>query len=238
MIWKKMISLRLSSLQALFIVLLALPMASAELTGYQKGSQKLKDTVSRFHLASHLKKPTSRELRNGVTVSERFEKNPHLIRQGGRDLRASQPDPDWTDPIIKARPATVFLPGEIPVDTTDTMKEMPFGDGPGVMPGFPEGTPGFWQGLEGEAGYATKMWEVVACPVADVEGFLSNPMRCFFGDDESPFDFLSGAIKDNDGAITKVVTDLVLDAVSLAAVCRVEYKSNNNDTELTNPHFP
>jgi hypothetical protein len=224
-IWKKMIAqpLRLSSsLHALIIVLLTcLPKASAELTGFQKSSQTLKESVSRFHLGNHLKKPTSRELRHGVTVSERFEKNPHLIRQGSRDLRAAQPDPEWETgetPIIKARPESDSPPGEIPVITTETMDEMPFGDGPGVLPGFPEGTPGFWQGEEGEPGYATKMWEVVACPVADVQGFLANPMRCFFGDDKSPFSFLSDTVKDTD-AIKDITTTIIVDAVSRASLC-------------------
>lgn len=36
------------------------------------------------------------------------------------------------------------------------------------------------------------MWEVVACPVADVDSFLSNPLRCVFGgDDGSVMDFFS-----------------------------------------------
>ena len=26
-----------------------------------------------------------------------------------------------------------------------------------------------------------KMWEIVACPVADVTAFLENPLRCMFG---------------------------------------------------------
>lgn len=25
------------------------------------------------------------------------------------------------------------------------------------------------------------MWEIVACPVADVEGFIENPLSCVFG---------------------------------------------------------
>lgn len=62
--------------------------------------------------------------------------------------------------------------------------------------------------------------QVAACPVADVQGFLTNPLRCYFGSAEgggNPFKFyteifadttfLSSFISDN---LVKVVVDLVM----------------------------
>jgi hypothetical protein len=64
------------------------------------------------------------------------------------------------------------------------------------------------------------MWEVIACPVADVAGFLSNPMRCFFGSisedgdaTSNPYEFFQDIFKDSD-AISNVVTDIIVDTVS------------------------
>jgi hypothetical protein len=75
----------------------------------------------------------------------------------------------------------------------------------------------FWEGT----GHAKEMWEVIACPVADVAGFLSNPLRCFFGSPEegtdansNPFEFFSDSLKDSNGAISGVVTDIIVDTVS------------------------
>lgn len=42
---------------------------------------------------------------------------------------------------------------------------------------FPKGTKDFWD----SDGPPLKMWEIVACPVADVTAFLENPLRCMFG---------------------------------------------------------
>ena len=55
---------------------------------------------------------------------------------------------------------------------------LPWGDGPGAVPGVPQTESGYFKG----EGYPTEMWEAVACPVADVDGFLGDPLLCLFGD--------------------------------------------------------
>jgi hypothetical protein len=98
-----------------------------------------------------------------------------------------------------------YLPGEFSVNTTKTQDAMPFGDGPGVMSGLPKGMPGFWNGMD----YANKLWEVVACPVADVKDFFLNPLHCFFGtikEDGSnsisdPFEFFAAIFKDTNANV-------------------------------------
>lgn len=186
--------------------------ASSSGSGILKSREKLAASVSRFNLGEHLKRPTSRELREGVVVSERFEKNPHIIRHHDRDLLAASPDPDWATgdtPVIKEYTLSGFQPGKIPLKTNQTQDAMPFGDGPGVMPAFPQGTTDFWTG-EGDA---QKMWEVVACPVTDVGTFLTNPMRCVFGEDSNPYGFLADTLKDTN-AISAIATGFIVDAVS------------------------
>jgi hypothetical protein len=109
---------------------------SPDFDGRLESMKKVRASVSRFHLGNHLKKPTHRELREGIAVSERFEKNPHLIR---RDDRALPPNATWEDaetPVIKPY-ADAFPPGEYPVNLTANIDAMPIGSGPGVLPGFP-----------------------------------------------------------------------------------------------------
>eukprot|EP00957_Ditylum_brightwellii_P211836 15366656-Ditylum_brightwellii.AAC.1 len=60
-----------------------------------------------------------------------------------------------------------------PVNKNVTQLPLPFGDGPGVMPGYPEGTREFWE-AQPDA-YPKQMWE-------DPTMFLQNPLRCYFGD--------------------------------------------------------
>lgn len=206
---------------AFALALLSCVDANADIPGLHQSLNKARRNVGRFHLGQHLKQPTNREKRRGLTVSERYRTNPHLIRH--RDTRAAPPDPDWVDEnttVVASYPfppnPNNYNPGEFPVNTSATQDAMPFGDGPGVMPGFPKGNPDFWAGTA----YATEMWEVVACPVADVEGFLSNPLRCYFGnlnDDGSgansnPYEFFADVFKDTD-AISKAVVNVVVDAV-------------------------
>lgn len=63
------------------------------------------------------------------------------------------------------------------------------------------------------------MWEVVACPVADVEGYLSNPLRCFFGgEDSSPYTWLADTLKDTN-AIADIATTIIVDSVSTSRIC-------------------
>ncbi|KAL3916757.1 MAG: hypothetical protein SGILL_005033 [Bacillariaceae sp.] len=86
-----------------------------------------------------------------------------------------------------------------------TVDELPFQDGPGVLYGLPEATVDFWEGKEGAS--PTQMWEVVACPVVDVEGYYLNPARCLVGDTANIpdlfFDFVRGFSED-------VVLDLLV----------------------------
>ena len=55
---------------------------------------------------------------------------------------------------------------------------MPNFTGPGVQPILPKANPDFWSG----SGHPTSMWEATVCPVTDVAAFLSDPLRCIFGD--------------------------------------------------------
>lgn len=196
--------------------------ANPNIPGLHQSLNKARRNVGRFHLGQHLKHPTNREKRRGLTVSERYRTNPHLIRQ--RDTRAAPPDPDWATedvPVLDAYPnppnPNGYPPGKFPVNTAATQDAMPFGDGPGVMPGLPQGNPEFWAGNA----FATNMWEVVACPVADVEGFLSNPLRCYFGNlnedgsgsNSSPYEFFADIFKDTN-AISQAVVSVIVDAVS------------------------
>lgn len=57
-------------------------------------------------------------------------------------------------------------------------KLMPNFTGPGVQPILPKANPDFWSG----SGHPTSMWEATVCPVTDVAAFLSDPLRCIFGD--------------------------------------------------------
>lgn len=50
--------------------------------------------------------------------------------------------------------------------------------GPGVKPVLPKANADFWTG----SGHPTSMWEATLCPVTDVAAFLSDPLRCIFGD--------------------------------------------------------
>ena len=61
-----------------------------------------------------------------------------------------------------AEASTVQNPARVNVDGT-TQLPLPFGDGPGIMPGYPEGTREFWEAQVGAK--PNFMWEVVACPV-------------------------------------------------------------------------
>ena len=58
--------------------------------------------------------------------------------------------------------STIENPANVNVDGS-TQLPLPFGDGPGIMPGYPEGTRDFWEAQDGAT--PNFMWEVVACPV-------------------------------------------------------------------------
>lgn len=86
---------------------------------------------------------------------------------------------------------------------------------------FPEGTPAFWRGEENTG--SLKAWEVIACPVVDVQAFLLNPLSCAFGISDEGFtdgllsDFLVGLKDPFKDAITGVMTDAFI-PLSLEAV--------------------
>jgi hypothetical protein len=97
----------------------------------------------------------------------------------------------------------------IPVD--GDVSALPVGDGPGVFPGFPTFTRGFWLGDEPPE----NILDAIACPVADVIGFLENPLRCMFGIDDDTqegkgtiLDFFS--IADSGSAITDAMSDSII----------------------------
>ena len=52
------------------------------------------------------------------------------------------------------------------------------------------------------------MWEIVACSVVDPEGFLNDPIRCYFSEDDETTlaDFFLTAIED--GSMSDFVNDI------------------------------
>jgi hypothetical protein len=127
--------------------------------------RKLKDwskKVNQFNLHEHLMKPTKRDLEGGVENSRRLARN--AIRLGLDDETHRRLVPDYPPSnLVNMFVQTVELPSKLPRLQKDvTMDELPFGDGPGKFPGLPQGTNQFWDGT----GPPTRMWEVVACPVA------------------------------------------------------------------------
>ena len=61
-------------------------------------------------------------------------------------------------PFSLATPLTQFSPR---VDINDVIPNLAVGEGPGVLPGFPEATRDFWLG----DGSPTQVWESIACPI-------------------------------------------------------------------------
>ncbi len=99
--------------------------------------------------------------------------------------------------------------GRLKIEDDYTPSTLPFGDGPGAFPGFPNGTKAFWK----DGGLPTKMWEVVACPVADVGGFIENPLSCVFGYTEGSDD-VAGSIMEFVGSLDgSQIEDAMINAV-------------------------
>lgn len=97
------------------------------------------------------------------------------------------------------------MPKEGPrVSINGTSDALPFGDGPGYMPSFPKGTNAFWE----RSGGPEAIWEIVACPVADVESFLENPLRCIFGGEDGSLLDLYSTI--DGSSIEDAMTDAIV----------------------------
>ena len=111
-----------------------------------------------------------------------------------------------------------LLPSEgnrLKIEENTTTEPLPFGDGPGKFPGFPKGTKDFWEGN----GPPTKMWEAIVCPVADVEGFIEQPLSCVFGYSEDGSDNVPGSIMElvaslDGSAIENALMDAILPIAS------------------------
>lgn len=129
-----------------------------------------------------------------------------------RKLIASNP-PDGLVTLFDPSTDPPSEDGRVSVD--GTADALPFGDGPGFFPGFPQGTNDFW--LNG--GNPTTMWEIVACPVADVEGFLENPLSCLFG--RNPLtDDVDGTIMDFFATVDGTSFPVIYSIVFVHIVCQ------------------
>ena len=122
-------------------------------TAEKVGGNK-KPKITQFHLGEHLKH--ARETIYSMNKNDGRELYPGFPGYGPGDPRKITYYPDNTgdNPSATENPTRV--------DLSTTIKPLPFGDGPGVAQGLPEGTKEFWEGT----GTPTKMWEVIACPVA------------------------------------------------------------------------
>ena len=115
-----------------------------------------------------------------------------LKREGEQDKSDSSRDliaaPPTRDGIVKRFDSSQARPSTGPRLRIDSfMDKLPLGDGPGVKATWAPGTRDFWIPSEdaNDNDYPVHMWESVACPVADVEKFIEDPLRCAFGDGEA-----------------------------------------------------
>jgi hypothetical protein len=134
----------------------------------------LSKKVKRFNLHEHLMGPTKRDLEGGVENSRRLAKNAirlgvdtetHRALVGDNSFARESSGSDAPVPpdLVAQFSETTPLPSAGPrVEVDNRVDALPFGDGPGVFPAFPNGTNAFWE----DGGAPTQMWEVVACPVA------------------------------------------------------------------------
>lgn len=132
--------------------------------------------VKQFNLNSRLTSPTASELKTGVHNSRRSAHN-HIRRGVDEELHRKLIEPPLD--IMKRFDTNQDEPSLGPRLVIDKfMDPLPFGDGPGIQPGLPEGTKGFWDG-GGEK--PTKAWEVSrsACSMIHNVGVkcISCPMH-------------------------------------------------------------
>ena len=143
--------------------------------------------VSRMTLHERLLTPTARDLRHGEKdglTSFRLAKNRKLLglppEEGDERHRHLMID-NLENGIVQLFNESGT---EVPVGKGNRVSvngpqsgTLPWGDGPGVVPGVPQTESTYFKG----DGPPQEMWEAVACPVADVEGFLGDPLMCLFG---------------------------------------------------------
>ena len=141
------------------------------------------------------------ELQDGISNSRRLAHN--HVRLGiaedhHRELVAKNPPQTLVTPFEEGKhkdnPNKSSEGPRLVID--EYVKPLPFGNGPGAKPYFPKATKEFWNG----SGGPKSMWETIACPVADVEKYLENPMRCVIGDGDGTIMATIDAVKDFDFA--------------------------------------
>ena len=115
--------------------------------------------VKQFNLRDHLTKPTAAELKLGTESSRRLAHNHVRLGIDEEHHRKLVPE-NPPSGIVKMFTEQTYqnLPSTGPRLKIDTFMDdaLPFGDGPGVRPGLPQGTRDFWLG----DGPPTQMWEV------------------------------------------------------------------------------
>ena len=142
--------------------------------------------VQRMTLHERMLTPTARDLRHGEKdglTSYRLAKNRMLL-----GLPAEDGDERHRHLLINTLQADIVQPFDFNatevgqgnrVSVNGPQNEtLPWGDGPGAVPGVPQSSSKYFLGK----GFPEEMWEAVACPVADVDGFLGDPFLCLFGD--------------------------------------------------------
>jgi hypothetical protein len=138
--------------------------------------------VKRFNLHEHLMSPTKKDLQVGVENSRRLARNAIRLGVGTDAHRALVAGGNDFEFLVTQFDLDTPLPSTGPRVVVDTVLDpLPFGDGPGVFPGLPTGTKEYWE----DGGNPSKMWEVVACPVAvssadsAINGQCHCPAPCF-----------------------------------------------------------
>jgi len=169
---------------ALALLLLSAPSYGADTNDFKSmvDNTDWSKKVKQMNFRSHLTTPTAGELKSGAHNSRRLARN--HIRLGideehHRKLAPENP-PARVVKLFEEQGLQGFPSTGPKLEIDNFTQSLPFGDGPGVKPGLPQGTRDFWLGDKPP----TKVWEVVACPVYDIERFLSDPLSCVFGDGE------------------------------------------------------
>eukprot|EP00977_Amphora_coffeiformis_P021729 scaffold9782_cov150-Amphora_coffeaeformis.AAC.8 len=132
-----------------------------------------------------------------------------------RRVLFGQPPSTTIKRFSASTPPTQFSPR---VNIDSTIPSLPVGDGPGVLPGFPQATPEFWLASGAQP---KQVWESVACPVLDPNAFLEDPLRCFFGEASSGGleQYFQGAISEQvvGDFTTGIAVPIVVEALILSS---------------------
>ncbi|KAL3912986.1 MAG: hypothetical protein SGARI_000880, partial [Bacillariaceae sp.] len=172
--------------------------------------------VQRMTLQERMLTPTARDLRHGEKdglTSFRLAKNRMLL--GLAPVEGDERHRHLLINTLQEGIVQVFNESgtETPVGEGNRVSvsgpqdgTLPWGDGPGAVPGVPQTDSTYFKG----EGFPQEMWEAVACPVADVDGFLGDPLLCLFGDGNGDVTDFIADIADNEGFISEFLDDVFI----------------------------